>query len=167
MTFLTVLPLTQVIVDFLLAASAFAFASASALVFAAISLMRTIEAAFNDIWGIRLGRSLLMRIVFYWTILTLGAVLFFASVAMLGAGAAEVIGIDEAQVDALFLGLGPQCMRPARRGWWPRMLRSGCSPASRSGCCAPSHGTATPEPPCATASLRLDRAVPRWRRTPG
>ena len=27
----------------------------------------------------------------------------------------DVIGIDEAQVDALFLGLGPQCMRPARR----------------------------------------------------
>jgi membrane protein len=47
-----------------------------------------VEDAFNDIWGIRLGRSLLMRIVFYWTILTLGAVLFFASVAMLGAGAA-------------------------------------------------------------------------------
>ena len=51
-------------------------------------LFKSIEDTFNDIWGIRLGRSLLMRIVFYWTILTLGAVLFFASVALLGAGAA-------------------------------------------------------------------------------
>ena len=51
-------------------------------------MFKGVEDAFNDIWGIRLGRSLLMRIVFYWTILTLGAVLFFASVAMLGAGAA-------------------------------------------------------------------------------
>ena len=49
---------------------------------------KAVEDAFNDIWGIRLGRSLLMRIVFYWTILTLGAVLFFAAVALLGAGAA-------------------------------------------------------------------------------
>ncbi len=50
-------------------------------------LFKSIEDAFNDIWGVRLGRSLLMRIVFYWTILTLGAVLFFAAVALLGASA--------------------------------------------------------------------------------
>ena len=58
------------------------------LIFIVLLLFKAVEDAFNDIWGIRLGRSLLMRIVFYWTILTLGAVLFFASVAMLGAGAA-------------------------------------------------------------------------------
>jgi membrane protein len=39
-------------------------------------------------WGVRLGRSLLMRVVLYWTTLTLGAVLFFGAIAMLGAGAA-------------------------------------------------------------------------------
>jgi membrane protein len=50
-------------------------------------LFKSIEDAFNDIWGVRLGRSLLMRVVFYWTILTLGAVLFFATIALLGAGA--------------------------------------------------------------------------------
>jgi len=58
------------------------------LIFIVLLLFKAVEDAFNDIWGIRLGRTLLMRIVFYWTILTLGAVLFFASVAMLGAGAA-------------------------------------------------------------------------------
>src|SRR5690606_17889868 len=43
-------------------------------------LFKTVEDAFNEIWGVRSGRSLLRRIVSYWTVLTLGAVLFFASV---------------------------------------------------------------------------------------
>ena len=59
-----------------------------ALILIVLLLFKSVEDAFNDIWGIRLGRSLLMRVVFYWTILTLGAVLFFAAVALLGAGAA-------------------------------------------------------------------------------
>ncbi len=61
---------------------------ALSLIFIVLLMFKAVEDAFNDIWGIRLGRSLLMRIVFYWTILTLGAVLFFASVALVGAGAA-------------------------------------------------------------------------------
>jgi len=64
---------------------------ALALVFIVLLMFKAVEDAFNDIWGIRLGRSLLMRIVFYWTILTLGAVLFFASVALVGAGAASIV----------------------------------------------------------------------------
>jgi len=68
--------------------------SGSAGVFGAFSLIiivlllfKSVEDAFNDIWGVRIGRSLLMRVVFYWTTLTLGAVLFFAAIALLGAGA--------------------------------------------------------------------------------
>ncbi|MFM1852607.1 MAG: hypothetical protein RIS54_2291 [Verrucomicrobiota bacterium] len=57
------------------------------LVFIVILLFKSIEDAFNEIWGVREGRSWLMRIIYYWTILTLGAVLFFASVTLLGAGA--------------------------------------------------------------------------------
>ncbi len=57
------------------------------LILIVLLLFKSVEDAFNDIWGVRLGRSLLMRVVFYWTILTLGAVLFFAAVALLGAGA--------------------------------------------------------------------------------
>lgn len=49
-------------------------------------LFKSIEDTFNDIWGVRQGRSVLMRIVLYWTVLTLGAVLFFMAVALLGAG---------------------------------------------------------------------------------
>lgn len=57
------------------------------LVIIVLMLFKTIEDTFNEIWGVRSGRSLLMRIVYYWTILTLGAVLFFASVTLLSAGA--------------------------------------------------------------------------------
>ena len=60
---------------------------ALSLIFIVLLLFKSVEDAFNDIWGVRLGRSLLMRVVFYWTILTLGAVLFFAAVTLLGAGA--------------------------------------------------------------------------------
>jgi membrane protein len=60
---------------------------AFSLILIVLLLFKSIEDAFNDIWGIRLGRSLLMRIVFYWTILTLGAVLFFTAITLLGAGA--------------------------------------------------------------------------------
>ncbi len=58
-----------------------------ALIFIVLLLFKSVEDAFNDIWGVRLGRSLLMRVVFYWTILTLGAVLFFAAVTLLSASA--------------------------------------------------------------------------------
>jgi membrane protein len=45
------------------------------LVFAAISLLRTIEAAFNDIWGVGRARNLWLSVVLYWAVLTLGPVL--------------------------------------------------------------------------------------------
>jgi membrane protein len=57
------------------------------LVTIVLLLFKSIEDAFNEIWGVRRGRTLLRRVAFYWTILTLGGILFFASVALLGAGA--------------------------------------------------------------------------------
>jgi membrane protein len=57
------------------------------LILIVLQLFTSIENSFNEIWGVRRGRSWLMRIVFYWTVLTLGAVLFFAAVTALGAGA--------------------------------------------------------------------------------
>jgi len=57
------------------------------LIFIVILLFKSIEDTFNEIWGVRKGRSWMMRIIYYWTILTLGAVLFFASVTLLSAGA--------------------------------------------------------------------------------
>jgi membrane protein len=57
------------------------------LLMIAVQLFTTIEHAFNDIWGVRRGRSWLTRIVYYWTVITLGALLFFTSITLLSAGA--------------------------------------------------------------------------------
>jgi membrane protein len=57
------------------------------LILIVLLLFNSIEEAFNGIWGVRTGRSWLMRVAFYWTILTLGAVLFFAALTLLGTGA--------------------------------------------------------------------------------
>ncbi len=53
--------------------------SAISLIVIILILFTNIEGVFNDIWGVRRGRSWVVRIVFYWTILTLGAVLFFGA----------------------------------------------------------------------------------------
>lgn len=46
-----------------------------ALVFVAISLLSTIEATVNDIWGVTQGRSWFSRIIKYWALITLGPIL--------------------------------------------------------------------------------------------
>lgn len=56
--------------------------AAFTLLIIVLLLFKNIEDTFNDIWGVRQGRSVITRIVFYWTILTLGAILFFATVAL-------------------------------------------------------------------------------------
>lgn len=53
--------------------------SAISLILIVLLLFTSIEGVFNDIWGVRRGRSWVIRIVFYWTILTLGAVIFFGA----------------------------------------------------------------------------------------
>lgn len=45
-----------------------------ALIFVAIGLLRTIEATFNDIWGITKGRGWVASIVQYWATITLGPI---------------------------------------------------------------------------------------------
>jgi membrane protein len=65
-------------------AGAFGFIT---LILIVLLLFKSVEDVFNEIWGVRSGRSLLMRVVYYWTILTLGAVLFFACVTLLTASA--------------------------------------------------------------------------------
>ncbi len=52
-----------------------------------IGLFTTVENTFNDIWGVRRGRSWFARIVYYWSLITLGALLFIASLTLLSAGA--------------------------------------------------------------------------------
>lgn len=57
------------------------------LIIIVLQLFTSVETSFNEIWGVRRGRSWLMRIVLYWTVLTLGAVLFFAALTGISAGA--------------------------------------------------------------------------------
>jgi membrane protein len=57
------------------------------LIIIVIQLFTSVENAFNAVWGVRRGRSWLLRVVYYWTILTLGTVLFFASLTALSAAA--------------------------------------------------------------------------------
>lgn len=57
------------------------------LIMIVLQLFTSVETSFNEIWGVRRGRSWVMRVVLYWTVLTLGAVLFFAALTGLSAGA--------------------------------------------------------------------------------
>lgn len=53
-----------------------------ALLFVAISLLRTIEATFNDIWGITAGRGWFKSIVYYWTTITLGPLFLVGAITL-------------------------------------------------------------------------------------
>jgi membrane protein len=59
---------------------------AISLVLIVLFLFKSIEDVFNDIWGVRRGRTILKRVAFYWTLLTLGGLLFFCAVAILAVG---------------------------------------------------------------------------------
>lgn len=75
------------------------------LILIVILLFKSVEDAFNEIWGVREGRSWLMRVIYYWTILTLGAVLFFAAVTLLGASAFVNVFIERLPYGSELLNL--------------------------------------------------------------
>lgn len=45
------------------------------LILISIQLLSTIEKTYNTIWGVHQGRNVFQQVVFYWTIISLGAVL--------------------------------------------------------------------------------------------
>jgi membrane protein len=49
------------------------------LIFVAISLLRTIEAAFNDIWGVARGRGWFESIILYWAAISLGPIVLLVA----------------------------------------------------------------------------------------
>ncbi|NJK88651.1 MAG: YihY family inner membrane protein [Myxococcales bacterium] len=65
----------------------------------AIALLGDIERSFNDIWGVRRGRSLLERIQVYWPLVTAGPILLALSFSYSAALAAS--GVVQAVEDAL------------------------------------------------------------------
>ncbi len=52
--------------------------STIALVFVAIGLLRTIEATFNDIWGVTSGRGWIASVIQYWATITFGPIILVA-----------------------------------------------------------------------------------------
>lgn len=56
-----------------------------ALIIIVIQLITSIEKAFNGIWGVRRGRTWAQRIISYWAIASLGAVLSITAVTLLSA----------------------------------------------------------------------------------
>jgi membrane protein len=54
------------------------------LIYVAIRMLASIEATFNDIWGVTRGRSWLSRIVLYWTTITLGPLLIAGAIGLSG-----------------------------------------------------------------------------------
>ncbi|MBI4042646.1 MAG: YihY family inner membrane protein [Deltaproteobacteria bacterium] len=52
------------------------------LIITAIGLMTAIEAAFNEIWGVKKQRSLGQRYTLYWSMLTLGPLLLAVSISL-------------------------------------------------------------------------------------
>lgn len=87
----------------------------AALVYAAVSFLIEIERAFNHVYRAPAGRSWLRRLTQYWTLLTLGVLLLFATfyvgdqvagwLAGLGGAASEFTGLIDFGVSAVISAL--------------------------------------------------------------
>lgn len=53
-----------------------------ALIFIAVSMLRTIESTFNDIWGVPKGRGAVRALVNYWTVITLGPLIIVLAIGL-------------------------------------------------------------------------------------
>lgn len=62
------------------------------LAFTSIMLLSTINSAFNQIWRVERERPILLRVLVYWTILSLGPILFGTALSLSGTILSEVPG---------------------------------------------------------------------------
>lgn len=58
-----------------------------------IMLLLTIDRAFNDIWRVKRGRSIVQRIFVYWTLITVGPVLIGASLTLTSWLVGQAVGL--------------------------------------------------------------------------
>lgn len=61
------------------------FSAVIAFIFVAISLLSTIEATLNDIWGVNQGRGWVTRVMAYWVTITLGPLFLIGAVGITSA----------------------------------------------------------------------------------
>ncbi len=61
------------------------------LVSVGVSLLSAIEGALNDVWGVRHGRTLARRVVYYWAGVTLGPMVPFVAIGLTGSSAAASV----------------------------------------------------------------------------
>ncbi|HKB58125.1 MAG TPA: YhjD/YihY/BrkB family envelope integrity protein, partial [Lacunisphaera sp.] len=66
-----------------------------ALLVIVVLLFTSIEKTFNDIWGVRRGRNWITRIIYYWAVITVGAVVFFVSLTLFSAGTLSAVFVDK------------------------------------------------------------------------
>ncbi len=107
------------------------------LIFVAISLLRTIEAAFNDIWGVAKGRGWFESIILYWAAISLGPIImlvattsgYLNALSEQSAGLQKIPGftlLSSELVPLLVVGLGfgalYRVMPNTRVGWQAALL---------------------------------------------
>lgn len=85
------------------------------LILTVVGLLSTIEAAFNDIWGVRTKRSWLKRFNTYWTIVTMGplfiAVSLGATASLQSSHFVKTFVAEQAWI-GVFLKLAPYVLTP-------------------------------------------------------
>jgi membrane protein len=67
------------------------------LVYVAIRCSRSIEATFNDIWGVARGRNWLWRIVLYWAAISLGPLAIVGALGLAGGPHLQATRISSAK----------------------------------------------------------------------
>jgi hypothetical protein len=107
------------------------FVGLATLIYAAISMMVEIEKCFNQIYHAPEGRPWIRRVTQYWTLLTLGSLLLFASFYV--GESLRSLASRLGELDHVVSGLGSGAV-PLRiltnREQPPCLLRGGCQPES-------------------------------------
>lgn len=102
------------------------------LIVIVVQLFISIEESFNTIWGVRRGRSMFTRIVMYWTLVTLGAVLALVAFSIVSSAITPPVSDDKAAVGPSTLtGAQPDATTPksAPVGATPRSEPKPATPA--------------------------------------
>jgi len=90
----------------------------------AIMLMLTIDRAFNTIWRVKRPRSLIQRVLIYWSVLTIGPMLIGGSLSLTSWLVSQSLGLGKQapEIVVAFLKLGPMVMTSIAFGFLYRTV---------------------------------------------